>query len=729
MGAQMATDPISLQQLRNASEDAQDLEHYVNDDVPALIQTRLGGKKPNYVKFLAERNEEFQQFLLSSGYQDLGDYAAGIAITGRNQVFRRDGELWRASASLDLPYTTTGVWADEGDSFVAVGDAVLRQDLTQVAGTEMIGHEYSDPGRPTVLAAELRELRDFANTDPLPAVQDIPYYITAMRDASDYSILANGATSDRYLHSPRIVVDVQGRYHQVHSRGLMHGYGGLVPPAAVSPQGEIIYSFSDDKGRTWSPEQVICVALPDDEPGMFRTVFDCIIGVCPSGRLAVGVTDIVPPSAQWGVDTGQTKYRWLINDTRGELNGDGSIAWVDKGVFFTAFNDYARLYAERIKMVPKAGGGWRMMFTDYRKVEGGGDLLVRSYWVSDDEFETAPVEFSQIASLENSSNETDVAFVDADLGYAIARGGGEMHVTRDAGATWQLVGNSSNYSRQLWEAGGLVAPVIDFVWKGGKPYLFLAYSHRGAGPDGPRFAVASLTDLQAFENAVALGQLFTPWGIPYLVGPNVSGPGGYNSALLFESGATVYVDCTETTVSPITGFMRSDVRIVRTNAGPLFPTQGGLMLGTNVSRLNEYRNNEIPFVPRLEGATAAGTPTYSSAAGYNVRIGHMAFVDAEMIVTAYTGITGDLLIRGLPFAPLNVGFNPASIRVEVIGALAGGFAASDRVVALLLPTTNQIRLYKKANTGGLVALTLADLGAAFNVRISGNYYCANEGLS
>ncbi|WP_447988342.1 hypothetical protein [Achromobacter spanius] len=132
----MATNPISIPQLVNASEDAQDLGHFVNDDLPALIQTRIGGQKPNYVKFLADRTEEFQQFLLSSGYEDLGDYVPGIEITGRNQVFRRDGELWRASATLNLPYTTTGDWGVEGGNFVSVGDAALRQDLATASPGE-----------------------------------------------------------------------------------------------------------------------------------------------------------------------------------------------------------------------------------------------------------------------------------------------------------------------------------------------------------------------------------------------------------------------------------------------------------------------------------------------------------------------------------------------------------------------------------------------------------------
>lgn len=146
MGAHMATNPISIQQLVNASEDAQDLEHYVNDDVPALIQTRLGGQKPNYVKFLSDREAEFQDFLLSSGYQDLGDYAAGMEITGRNQVFRRDGELWRASPSVDLPYTTTGDWGVEGGNFVSVGDAALRQELGAASGGDLVMVTGTGPG-------------------------------------------------------------------------------------------------------------------------------------------------------------------------------------------------------------------------------------------------------------------------------------------------------------------------------------------------------------------------------------------------------------------------------------------------------------------------------------------------------------------------------------------------------------------------------------------------------
>lgn len=143
MGAPMSIEPISLLQLRNASEDAQDLQRYINDDVPALVQTRIGGLKPNWAKVISDANASFQQFLLNSGYEELGDYGPGLNIARRNQIFRKDGEFYRAAASLNLPYTTTGVWLDESSKFVAVGDAALRQELASVTnggGSDMISH-------------------------------------------------------------------------------------------------------------------------------------------------------------------------------------------------------------------------------------------------------------------------------------------------------------------------------------------------------------------------------------------------------------------------------------------------------------------------------------------------------------------------------------------------------------------------------------------------------------
>ena len=74
--------------------------------------------------------DEFAAFIAASGYEFVGDYAAGIEITGYNQLVRdTGGEFWRVSGSTNLPYTTTGSGLPEGGAFLAVGDAALRQEL------------------------------------------------------------------------------------------------------------------------------------------------------------------------------------------------------------------------------------------------------------------------------------------------------------------------------------------------------------------------------------------------------------------------------------------------------------------------------------------------------------------------------------------------------------------------------------------------------------------------
>lgn len=89
------------------------------------VPDRLGVARKTW----AGMEQDFQQFLINSGYQFLGDYAAGVEVTAYNQVIRDGGEFWRVAAGTSLPYMTTGAGMPEGGAFVSVGDAVLRQDL------------------------------------------------------------------------------------------------------------------------------------------------------------------------------------------------------------------------------------------------------------------------------------------------------------------------------------------------------------------------------------------------------------------------------------------------------------------------------------------------------------------------------------------------------------------------------------------------------------------------
>lgn len=134
----MATTPISKQALIDAQTDADSISAFANAPV-GDVNPRYGGPYPNIRKLISHFMMEFDATMLLLGYEDVGDYAAGITLTRRNQVFRRSGEYYKLAAAIDLPYTTTGSWAGESTKFVAMGDAVLRQELATALGSSMIG--------------------------------------------------------------------------------------------------------------------------------------------------------------------------------------------------------------------------------------------------------------------------------------------------------------------------------------------------------------------------------------------------------------------------------------------------------------------------------------------------------------------------------------------------------------------------------------------------------------
>lgn len=117
--------PVGSSDPRDLYDNAENLDTLINSPDKMEHPDRLGMPRKTWHAI----EEDFQNFLLESGYQDIGAYAAGLEITARNQIFVRSGEYYRAAASLNLPYTTTGDWVTEGSSFVSVGDATLRQDL------------------------------------------------------------------------------------------------------------------------------------------------------------------------------------------------------------------------------------------------------------------------------------------------------------------------------------------------------------------------------------------------------------------------------------------------------------------------------------------------------------------------------------------------------------------------------------------------------------------------
>ena len=170
---------------RDLYDNAENLDEFVNSKDKLSHPDRLGVPRKTWHGM----EQDFQQFLLESGYQLIEEeYGPGIEVTARNQVILADGEYWRASASTALPYTTDGSGMPEGGAFVAVGDAVLRQELA--AGTADIG------GQSAQSVADLRGnlLSGVSGGGGALNVRGAVVYLDAIADmkALDPSDLADG---------------------------------------------------------------------------------------------------------------------------------------------------------------------------------------------------------------------------------------------------------------------------------------------------------------------------------------------------------------------------------------------------------------------------------------------------------------------------------------------------------------------------------------------------------
>lgn len=116
--------PVGSTDARDMYDNAQNFDKFsLGQDLE--YPDRLGVPRKSLAGIRAEATDALSRL----GYQVLGDYAADLVVQNYGQVFRKDGEFYRAKAELTLPYTLNGNWAEESASFVSVGDAVLRQSL------------------------------------------------------------------------------------------------------------------------------------------------------------------------------------------------------------------------------------------------------------------------------------------------------------------------------------------------------------------------------------------------------------------------------------------------------------------------------------------------------------------------------------------------------------------------------------------------------------------------
>lgn len=163
------------------------------------------------------------------------------------------------------------------------------------------------------------------------------------------------------------------------------------------------------------------------------------------------------------------------------------------------------------------------------------------------------------------------------------------------------------------------------------------------------------------------------------------------------------------------------LRLIKAALLATFPNVAGAISATHtgIDAASDFvgaiANGSI--TPTIEGETSAGTGTYSVATGSYVKVGLLVFVQITLVWTAHTG-TGEMVIAGLPFAPLNV-----SNRPSILNAVGSSFTFSGALSAHTQASgSTKLKLHQSASNTAISGVTMDTVGTLY---ISGVYQAAS----
>lgn len=137
--------PLGSTDFRDLSDNAENFDRFANGPAPSypnrfgVSKISISGMQESFLAAQASRATVFQNTLATFGYSYLGDYAAGLTFTTRQQYVLRNGLAYSVDNTTALPYTLTGVWAtDQPKLKIVSADQVLRTDLAASTGATLV---------------------------------------------------------------------------------------------------------------------------------------------------------------------------------------------------------------------------------------------------------------------------------------------------------------------------------------------------------------------------------------------------------------------------------------------------------------------------------------------------------------------------------------------------------------------------------------------------------------
>ncbi|MEN5563389.1 hypothetical protein ABEL99_27865, partial [Klebsiella pneumoniae] len=144
MSTYKTKNPLGSAAVKDLYDNAENVDKFVNDRTKEELEDRLGvlrktwhGMEMIFSRFIDYITGRGEQAVAAIGWQELGNWAVGLAVDNRQQIVYYNGSWYKYLGELehviagDSPENDGGVWsaANPTGKWSNIGDAALRSNL------------------------------------------------------------------------------------------------------------------------------------------------------------------------------------------------------------------------------------------------------------------------------------------------------------------------------------------------------------------------------------------------------------------------------------------------------------------------------------------------------------------------------------------------------------------------------------------------------------------------
>ncbi|MGK8259047.1 hypothetical protein ACRS2R_18895 [Klebsiella variicola] len=154
MSTYKTKNPLGSAAVKDLYDNAENVDKFVNDRTKEELEDRLGvlrktwhGMEMIFSRFIDYITGRGEQAVAAIGWQELGNWAVGLAVDNRQQIVYYNGSWYKYLGELehviagDSPENDGGVWsaANPTGKWSNIGDAALRSNLGSGEGQLLVG--------------------------------------------------------------------------------------------------------------------------------------------------------------------------------------------------------------------------------------------------------------------------------------------------------------------------------------------------------------------------------------------------------------------------------------------------------------------------------------------------------------------------------------------------------------------------------------------------------------